>query len=156
LEFPQSPSDRNLGSVPAIADRLFADGIGERAIVEDTRCGIPNSLHEPAYRTMMRVRTIRAQTKGHHARARQRGERAVNDTNDLAEVDLIGLARETVATTRSSPAREQAVLAQLEKYRFEEFARYALRRGDVGDVHGIIVRICGHHEESAQGVFGFL
>jgi len=73
----------------------------------------------------------------HLAKARQWGDRPVNQSQNSTERNLIRPQQKVIGTKFASATRDNTIAFQVEEYVLEKFSRYALRFSNVSDPHGM-------------------
>src|SRR5450631_3975613 len=84
------------------------------------------------------------------------GEWAVNQADDLAQIDVRGIAAQLVAALGAAHTFHHAGVLELEEDQFEKLLRERLLVGDVADLDGSLVIVTGEHHHGLEGVESFL
>ena len=132
---------------------VVSDQISERRVVEDAGGRVTNIEKHLIKGAVQQIAVNEfAQLFG----VAERGEWAVDEANDLAEMDVGGFAAQLVATLGAAHALHHAGILEFEQDQFQELLGENLFVGDVADLDGALVMMAGKHHHGLQGVESFL
>jgi len=128
----------------------------QRATVEHLRKRALRVQHDQSDGAFRLVQTIVAALITSLARTRQRREWAVDDSNDFADADLAGRARQHVTAALAHFGIHESSVTQFGQYRIKKFLRDLLRRSDFQDGNGTPGRKLREMHHRLQAIFAFL
>jgi hypothetical protein len=134
---------------------LVSEG-GQTGSVEDLGGRITHFFHcemDPAHRL---VAAVCAGQVGGLAGTGNRCKRAIEETHDLAEVYVRGVAGESVPSALSLPALQNPVVAKAQQDELEKFGWDLLRSSEVDDPHRLLVLDVSERQQRFYCVLGFL
>src|SRR5882757_4070631 len=105
---------------------------GQRALVEHLGDGLPDLEHQMSDLACRLIAVFTALILG-AAGARNRRERPVEHAHDMADLDLVGRARQAIAAFLALAALDEPGIAQFAQNGVEEFLRNVVAAGDVAD-----------------------
>ncbi len=122
---------------------------GESGVVEDTGGGV---AHVEENLVQGAVRKIAIDQFAELLGVSEGGERAVNQADDLAEMDVGGGAAKLVSALCATNAFHHAGVLEFEEDEFEELFREDFLVGNVADLDGALVMMAGEHHHGLEGV----
>src|ERR1700690_626160 len=133
--------------------RSIDDQVSQSGVVEDTGRGIAD-VEKDLIKGAMRKIVVNqfAQLFG----VAEGGERAVNQADNLAQLDVGRVAAQLVAALGPANALDHAGVLQFQENQFQEFFREHLFIGDIADPNGALVMMAGEHHHGLEGVESFL
>src|SRR5690606_32123839 len=149
-------------SIPATLRRyldgqfLELESVGEGGAVEHVAGSERHAFEDAADLATGLVLAVFAAPVGDSGEAGERGDRAVDKAQDLAEGHLLRGLEQPVAAAAAAQAHDDAGAFQFEQDLFEELLGDRLFAGDLADHAGAAGAGAGEGDEGAQGVFGLL
>ena len=132
---------------------VAGDEVGECGVVEDAGGGVADIQEYLVESAMGEVAVDEfAELFG----VTEWGQWAVDQADDLAEVDVRRLAAELVAALGAAHAFHHAGILEFEEDEFQEFFREHLFVGDVSNLDGALVVMAGQHHHGLKSVETFL